>query len=125
MSLIKSHKKILIKFFPIICFFIFVSLITNLHNAFAADDTSNEISKVMCNAIDLLTGGIGKTITVVIIISLGIMLLLGKVTWGVAIALVIGIGVIFGSTEFVRLLSGDSTFDCKAINGGSGSGSAT
>jgi type IV secretion system protein VirB2 len=119
----KTEQKLAFRFLALIFFSLILCLVVNLSTAYGADDSTNvnEISKVMCNAIDLLTGSIGKSITVVIIISLGIMLLLGKVTWGVAIALAIGIGVIFGSTEFVQLLSGDASFDCKNIVGSTSS----
>lgn len=74
------------------------------------DQTSEElqITKVICNAIAQLTGGIGRAIAVLIIISLAIALFLGKVTWGLAIAVAVGLGILFGATNVVALLTGEN-----------------
>ncbi|WHQ46644.1 MAG: TrbC/VirB2 family protein [Candidatus Midichloria sp.] len=50
------------------------------------------VTNVMCTAINQLTGPIVRAITIIIVISLGITLLLGKVTLDVAIALAIRMG---------------------------------
>ncbi|MFV9951214.1 MAG: TrbC/VirB2 family protein [Candidatus Midichloria sp.] len=56
-----------------------------------------------------LTGPVGRAITIIVVISLGIMLLLGKVTWGVAIALAVGMGIIFRAKDLAGILLGGST----------------
>lgn len=69
---------------------------------------SSKITEVICNAIAQLTGPIGRAIAVLIIISLAIALFLGKVTWGLAIAVAVGLGILFGANNVVALLTGTS-----------------
>ena len=66
----------------------------------------SKITEVICNAIEQLTGPIGRAIAVLIIISLAIALFLGKVTWGLAIAVAVGLGILFGASNVVGLLTG-------------------
>jgi len=91
-------------------------LIVCAQTAFATDappiNSDSMIKNVLCQAVKLLTGDIGRVITVMIVVSLGIMLLLGKVTWGVAIALAVGIGVIFGAEGLVGTLTGGNASLC-------------
>ncbi|MDJ1407585.1 MAG: TrbC/VirB2 family protein [Candidatus Midichloria sp.] len=42
-------------------------------NAWAADNDMTMVTNVMCTAINQLTGPIGRAITIIIVISLGIM----------------------------------------------------
>jgi type IV secretion system protein VirB2 len=46
------------------------------------------------------------------VISLAIALFLGKVSWGLAIAVAVGMGILFGAKDVVDLLSGSGTA-CK------------
>lgn len=73
---------------------------------------TNNITQTLCVAIEQLTGTVGKAIAALIVISLAIALFLGKVTWGVAIAVAVGMGLLFGATGIVGLLSGDTTAIC-------------
>lgn len=93
--------------------FSIAALIIAAKNAWAADNDMTMVTNVMCAAINQLTGPIGRAITIIIVISLGIMLLLGKVTWGVAIALAVGMGVIFGARDVVNILSGGTGAICS------------
>jgi type IV secretion system protein VirB2 len=78
-----------------------------------ADTTTNEteITKTLCNAVNQLTGTIGRSIAIIVVISMAIMLFLGKVSWGLAIATGVGMGILFGAKDVVDILSGDTA--CK------------
>jgi type IV secretion system protein VirB2 len=80
-------------------------------NALAAATTSPDITSVLCAAVNQLRGPIGQAIAALIIISLAIALFLGKVTWGVAIAVAVGMGLLFGATGVVGLLTGGDAND--------------
>lgn len=67
---------------------------------------SNAATNILCNATNLLTGGIGKAIAVIIIASLAFALFLGKVSWGMAIAVAVAMGVLFGARDVVAILAG-------------------
>lgn len=80
-----------------------------LPNVASAASATDNITTTLCVAIKALTGPVGKAIAALIVISLAIALFLGKVTWGVAIAVAVGMGLLFGATGIVDLLSGSSS----------------
>jgi type IV secretion system protein VirB2 len=82
-----------------------------------ADPKCNAITKTMCNVIEVITSGVGKSIAILIIISLAIALFLGKVSWGLAIATGVGMGLLFGATDIINLITpdGDTGDFCQAV----------
>ena len=101
----------------IMFFAISLLVVAPAHKASAADTVDdNKISQILCNVVNLITGNIGKAISVLIIITLAIALFLGKVSWGMAIAVAVGMGIMFGAPGIVNLIAGDS--------GGAGTGCA-
>ena len=64
------------------------------------------ITNVLCNVIGVAQGNTGKTIAILVVISIAIGLFLGKITWGVAIAVAVGMGVLFGAGPMVFAISG-------------------
>ncbi|MBT4922025.1 MAG: TrbC/VirB2 family protein [Rickettsiales bacterium] len=90
-----------------------VMLITD--PALATDNvgTGGDLEQILCNTLAIVQGGVGKSIAAFAIIFIGVSLFLGKVSWGVAIATVLGIGAIFGATSIVEGLgAGDGS--CSA-----------
>ena len=71
-------------------------------------DAGAGIAQVLCNVIKVAQGATGKTIATLVIISMAIGLFLGKITWGVAIAVAVGMGVLFGANTLVGFLSNTS-----------------
>ena len=69
-------------------------------------DAGDGIAQVLCNVIEIAQGATGKTIATLAIISMAIGLFLGKITWGVAIAVAVGMGVLFGANTVVGFLAG-------------------
>ena len=74
----------------------------------AATDVNDPtgIVGIFCNVINQVTGGIGKVICIIILISMALGLFLGKITWGVAISVMIGMGMLFGATAVVDVIAG-------------------
>ena len=66
------------------------------------------ISNVLCDVVDWFTGPVGKGIATLAIIIVGIGALMGKVSWGMAIIVGIGVAVIFGASTLVDDLGGSS-----------------
>ena len=62
-------------------------------------------TSVLCNVIKIAQGNVGKTISILVIISIAIGLFLGKITWGVAIAVSVGLGVLFGANSVVEFIA--------------------
>ncbi|NRA74101.1 MAG: TrbC/VirB2 family protein [Rickettsiales bacterium] len=83
-----------------------IGLIMNARDAFAADDDPTAITTVLCNVLDLLEGTAGKVIASLAIIILGIGLFIGKLSWPVALATAVGVGIIFGAEDLVEWLAG-------------------
>jgi type IV secretory pathway VirB2 component (pilin) len=74
------------------------------------------IAQVLCNVIEIAQGATGKTIATLVIISMAIGLFLGKITWGVAIAVAVGMGVLFGANTVVGFLADGSKGDNNVCN---------
>src|SRR3989338_1739580 len=90
------------------CFCVVIILQIMLPNmAFA--DSSDAIANTLCIIVGALQGGIGKAIATIAIVVLGIGLFLGKLSWPLAVATAIGIGMIFGASELVTFISGGQT----------------
>jgi type IV secretion system protein VirB2 len=67
----------------------------------------NAIESTVCAIVGQLAGPVGRAVAAVAVIFLGFSLFMGKVTWGLALALGIGIAAIFGAPEIVDMLGGD------------------
>jgi len=99
---------------------ILVLLVTVLPDiAFASTSTNSQTSvdavdTTICSIIEVLQGNIARGVAAFGIIFLGFSLFLGKISWGTALALGIGIGAIFGAKDIVRLI-GDGTEACKNV----------
>ncbi|MCI5050592.1 MAG: TrbC/VirB2 family protein [Rickettsiales bacterium] len=65
------------------------------------------IAKVLCDVVGWFTGSVGKGIATLAIIIIGVGALMGKVSWGMAIIVGIGVAVIFGAGHIVDDLGGD------------------
>ena len=91
-------------FLLIVCF---LSSMLYVDNVFALADLADKsgITTIFCNVINQITGGIGKVISVLILISMAIGLFLGKITWGLAIAVMVGMGLLFGAKGIVDIIS--------------------
>jgi type IV secretion system protein VirB2 len=75
-------------------------------------DAGAGIANVLCNVISVAKGATGKTIATLVIISMAIGLFLGKITWGVAIAVAVGMGILFGADNMVEFISGGTGDVC-------------
>jgi type IV secretion system protein VirB2 len=83
----------------------------------STDGSATALSKVLCNVVSWFTGPIGGGIATLAIIVVGIGALMGKVSWGMAIIVGLGVGVIFGADTIVTALGASGGSDC----GGGGS----
>ncbi len=75
----------------------------------AAPGGVTPMETVMCNMVAWMTGATGRAIATIGIIIIGIGALLGKVSWGVALIVAIGVAMVFGSATLVGLLGGSTT----------------
>lgn len=75
-------------------------------DALAQGDGGQTIGNLLCDVAGWFTGPVGQGIATLAIIVIGIGALMGKVSWGMAIIVGIGVAVIFGAPAIVEELSG-------------------
>lgn len=80
--------------------------------AFAAGD--NPVGQVLCDVVGWFQGPTGRAIGTLAIIIIGILALMGKVSWGLAIMVVLGIALVFGASELLDLIATDDPEGCGA-----------
>ncbi|MEI6730349.1 MAG: TrbC/VirB2 family protein [Pseudomonadota bacterium] len=78
-----------------------------------AGSGDNAISQVFCNVVLVLQGTTGKAIATVAVIAIGVGALIGKVSWGTALIVALGVALIFGASSIVDSLSGHNA-QCSA-----------
>lgn len=87
---------------------VFLSLIPDL--AYAAN---TPMGKVLCTMVNWLTGNTGKGLATIAITIVGIGALLGKVSWGMAIIVGIGVAIVFGAAGIVNAMNAGATTTCS------------
>ena len=70
----------------------------------------------LCQIVRAITGRIGRAIATIAVIFLGFGAFFGKVTWGLAVAVAIGIFAIFGAASIVTAFGGGEGSNCSAEN---------
>ena len=86
----------------------------SLATAMTASNSAGGIASTMCKITSSLTGPIGKAVATIAVVVLGIGLFLGKLSWGLAMATAIGIGLIFSSSKIVDWLGGSGSASCSS-----------
>lgn len=67
---------------------------------------TNVIEQVFCNLVLIMNGTTGKAIATIAIIAVGVGALLGKISWGMALIVAIGVALVFGAASIVTALGG-------------------
>ena len=106
-----------------ICLMVMLSVVVVMLPQFAIASTvtnASPMSNALCIAATWITGNAGRGIATVGITIIGIGALLGKVSWGMAMIVGVGVAIVFGSTAIVSLLGGTG-----AASGGTGNTNCT
>lgn len=74
---------------------------------------TNAIELAFCNVVNLLTNTTGRAVATVAVIAVGIGALLGKISWGMALIVAIGVALVFGASSIVTAL-GSSSGNCTS-----------
>lgn len=69
----------------------------------------NAIETVFCNVVSTLTGTTGAAIATVAVIAVGVGALLGKISWGMALIVAVGIALVFGASSIVTAIAPSGT----------------
>ena len=67
------------------------------------------IAATLCAAVAFITDGVGAAIATIAIIVIGIGALMGKVSWGMAIIVALGIAIIFGAGAIAAALGAEGS----------------
>ena len=73
--------------------------------AFAAG-SDTPMGNVLCTALSWFTGNTGKGLATIAITVIGIGALLGKVSWGMAMIVGVGVAIVFGAAGIVNAMGG-------------------
>lgn len=66
------------------------------------------ITSTICEVVNWFIGPVGTAIATLAIIIIGVGALMGKVSWGMAIIVGLGVAVIFGAPQIATLLGADA-----------------
>lgn len=96
------------------CLLIALAVTLTMMPDLAAAAGSSGIFKALCGGLNLIASDVAKGIATLAVVIVGFAALLGRVQWGMAIIVGIGIGVIFGAGPIVGALggSGSATSQC-------------
>jgi type IV secretion system protein VirB2 len=68
---------------------------------------ANPIEQVLCNVVVFMTSTTGKAIATIAIIVVGLGALMGKISWGMALIVALGVALVFGAGKIVEALGGE------------------
>ena len=92
------------------CFaFAAMAVVLMLPDMASAAGQPGALVNVLCGVVSWFTGPVGAGIATLAIIIIGVGALLGKVSWGMAIIVGIGVAIVFGASSIVTALGGTST----------------
>jgi type IV secretory pathway VirB2 component (pilin) len=80
--------------------------------ASAAAGGANPIGDTLCAVVDWFTGTVGGGIATLAVIIIGVGALMGKVSWGMAIIVGLGVAVIFGAAPLIDQLNPTTAGAC-------------
>lgn len=106
------NKKYLNK--AISVFFAVVIIVVSSFPAIANSVGSTSFDSTSCNVMNIINGTAGRIFASLVIISVGIGFVNGKVSWGLMIGVVIGIATMFGAPSVVAALSGGDATECES-----------
>lgn len=74
----------------------------------ALGEGDHPIEEALCEVVGWFRGPIGRAVGTLAIIIIGILALMGKVSWGLAIMVVLGIALVFGAPALLTLIAADN-----------------
>ena len=69
-----------------------------------AGNVITPMGNVLCTAVGWFTGNTGKGLATIAITVIGIGALLGKVSWGMAMIVGVGVAIVFGAAGIVSVM---------------------
>ena len=120
MNTIEDNRIFLRIFFILLVISLFTAipeiLFASSSSGSGGGSNTDAITTVVCNVVKQLTGPIGQAVSTIAVIFIGIGLFMGKISWGLALGIAIGMAMLFGAENIVGWVSGDTTFKCTTGN---------
>jgi type IV secretory pathway VirB2 component (pilin) len=88
-----------------LCLMAFTFLALSSSSAWAQAAAGTDVGTILCDIYALIQGSVGRGIATLAVASLGISALVGKVSWGMAIMVSVGIAVMFGAGSLITDLN--------------------
>jgi len=93
-----------------ICVLVMLSAAIVMMPDFAFANLSNTpMGNVLCTVVAWFTGNTGKGLATIAVTVIGIGALLGKVSWGMAMIVGIGVAIVFGAAGIVNAMGANVT----------------
>lgn len=87
-----------------------------------AHATDTRMGNVLCTVSKWFTGNTGKGLATIAITVIGIGALLGKVSWGMAMIVGIGVAIVFGASAIVATMGAGASGAEVGTTGNTGAG---
>ncbi len=90
--------------------FVAVVMLATTTDALALTNNSADFQKPFINLIEsilnVFNGGLARMLAILAIIGLGLSAMVGRLSWGLAVRVVLGIVLVFGAAAIVGLITG-------------------
>ena len=95
-------------------FLVFAVVLGTMMIPMEALAAANPIEQVLCNVVAFMTSTTGKAIATIAIIVVGLGALMGKISWGMALIVALGVALVFGASKIVEALGSSDTSTCTS-----------
>jgi len=92
-----------------ICLMVMLTVAIIAAPDFAFAGTNTPMGNVLCTVATWFTGNTGKGLATIAITVIGVGALLGKVSWGMAMIVGIGVAIVFGAAGIVNAMGAGAT----------------
>lgn len=118
-SVLKRQKDLIKQYMRYACVMSFIVSGMLFMSAEPAMAQMSPMGNVICMIIGIIYGNLGRGLSVLAVIVVGIGATLGKVSWGLAMTVAVGVGTVFGAVPLVAyLVSGNGgTQICFGVGG--------
>lgn len=111
MSNISSKKASLSQSWQVCAAMVLSAVVIMAPDLAAAVDTP--FGNIFCTVVAWFTGNTGKGLATIAITIIGIGALLGKVSWGMALIVGIGVAIVFGAAGIVDAMNAGASSGCS------------
>jgi type IV secretion system protein VirB2 len=111
MSNISSKKADLARSWQICAAMVLSAVVIMAPDLAAAVDTP--FGNIFCTVVSWFTGNTGKGLATIAITIIGVGALLGKVSWGMALIVGVGVAIVFGAAGIVDAMNAGASSGCS------------